>query len=147
MFTKINKALLWLFITAGIIISIAVGASIEHMGWVIPVGIIATFIMSASLGMLVEIAENIIESRDFLYEINSKLNGSRGAGSASQPYASNGGQETAPFEKNYGNALSKFSAINNGGAAPSAPDFWYCNDCGTKNDRLSSTCKGCGKYK
>ncbi len=26
-------------------------------------------------------------------------------------------------------------------------EFWTCKSCGTQNDKLASTCKGCGKYK
>lgn len=150
MFTKINKAVLWLFIIAGIIISIAVGSSGDgKMAWFIPVGIVATLIISASMGMMVEISENIKESCDHLYELKNSLNVSSNKNSASpqQSHTSNYGAPAPNGNKDYGNALSKFSAINNGGEASSVPDFWYCTQCGTKNDRLASTCKGCGKYK
>ena len=26
-------------------------------------------------------------------------------------------------------------------------ELWTCKSCGTQNDKLASTCKGCGKYK
>ncbi|MDE6728209.1 MAG: hypothetical protein K2J80_09780 [Oscillospiraceae bacterium] len=144
MFTKISKAVLWLLIIGGIIASFAFGLSSDYSGdkrvWFIPVGIIATFVFSASLGMLIEISENIRESRDRLYEINNKMGGSYGANNAGVAY-------NAHENKNYGNALSRLNAVANGGTAPSAPEFWYCTKCGERNDRLSDICRGCGKYK
>lgn len=142
MFTKINKVLLWLIIVGGIITSIAIGSATDHlgnnnMGWFIPVGIIATFVLAAGFGMMIEISENIKKSCDFLYEIKSKTGGSYGANNTQQPIGTNPNygteyQNPSTENKGYGNALSKFSAINNGGSAATAPDFWYCTECGEK---------------
>lgn len=141
MFTKINKVVLWIFIIGGAIASIAVGASVKGMGWFVPVGILATLIISASFGMMIEISENIRESRDYLYELKNKTGGAPNTSNAYSAPPSGG------RDKNFDSTASKLSAIANGGSAPQVPDFWYCRDCGTKNDRLASTCKGCGKYK
>lgn len=150
MFTKISKAVLWLSIIGGIIASIAIGSiedryGTKNMGLFIPVGIISTFVIAAGFGMLIEISENIQESRDHLYEINNKIGGSYGANSASGNY--NALQPHSSENKNYGYSVSKLSAIANGGSAEAAPDFWYCTECGEKNDKHATTCKGCGKYK
>lgn len=143
MFTKIAKAALWLSILGGIIASIAIGSMDEGWGWFIPVGIISTFVIASGFGMLIEIAENIQESREHLYEIRSKMGGAYGANSSN---AANGAPQNYG-NKNYANAAARLSAIANGGTPEPVPDFWYCRSCGEKNDKLASSCKGCGKYK
>lgn len=143
MFTKISKAALWLSIIGGIIASFAIGSTGKDMGWFIPVGIIATFVLAAGYGMLIEISENIQESRYHLYEINNKMGSSYGTNNSNAAYSA----PQASGNKNYGNAAAKLSAIANGNSAETVPDFWYCTKCGEKNDKLASTCKGCGKYK
>lgn len=143
MFTKISKAALWLSIIGGIIVSIAVGTMDEGWGWFIPVGIISTFVVASGFGMLIEISENIQEIRYHLYEINNKMGVSCGANKPNAAY----GVPQAPAEKNYSNTAARLSAIANGGTPDPVPDFWYCRNCGERNDKLASTCKGCGKYK
>lgn len=148
MFTKISKVVLWIFIIGGVITSFAVG-SMEGMGWFIPVGILSTLVLSSGIGMLIEMAENIEESRGFLYDIASKTGGSYGAVLPQSPSNQNLGGDIVPqasVNKDYGNALSRLSAVANGGTAP-VNDFWYCKSCGEKNERLASCCKGCGKYR
>lgn len=145
MFTKINKAMLYLLIIGGIIASIGVGSISSEMGWFIPVGIISTFVLAAGFGMLIEISENIRESREYLYEIKNKMSGSYSANNTGTAY--NAAQPYSSENKSYGNSISKLSAIANGGSAEAVPEFWFCTSCGEKNDRLSSSCKGCGKYK
>lgn len=136
MFTKICKFMVWLWVIVGIIASIVIGTNqkdyyddVTAVGYVIIFGgIISTIASAALLGMLVEISENISESRGYLYEIKYKLNNSQQSGDATS--------------NSYGSALSKLSAINN-----SSSEHWFCRECGTQNSRLSDTCKGCGKHK
>lgn len=157
MFTKVSKVILWIFVIGGVITSIAVGSN-EGMGWFIPVGILATLVILSGIGMLIEMAENIEASREFLYEIASKTGGFYGANNSGRVYSTprtqntedanynNAPQPQATVNKDYGSALSRLNAVANGGAAP-VNDFWYCTKCGEKNERLASICKGCGKYK
>lgn len=144
MFTKIGKILLWIGLICGIIVSIAVGSSmlgshdksIEALGGaIIPVGIIMSFVSFTFLGMLVEISENIRESCDHLRDIK---NNAGKVSSTPQPSTS---VSTSADKRD---ALSRLSAIAND---KPAEDFWYCKECGTTNDKLANTCKGCGKYK
>ncbi len=98
----------------------------------------------SGIGMLIEMADNISASREFLYKIASKMGGSYGTNNAGRAYSAP--QPQAPVNKDYVSALSRLSAVANGGAIP-VSEFWYCTKCGEKNDRLASICKGCGKYK
>ena len=146
MFTKISKVLLWIMVIGGVITSFAVGSN-DRMGWFIPVGLIATLLILAGIGVVVEMADNILRSREILEEISRKMGSS---------YAPQGVSDNAPQAQSgssYGSqaqvsgAISRLSAIANGASADAVPDFGYCKQCGEKNDRLASICKGCGKYK
>lgn len=128
MFTKISKALLWLFIIGGIIASIAAGSSGKNMGWIIPVGIVGSFIAASGLGMMVEISENISRIAE---------SSNRNCSNANIPRSDNGGAYNPTA------TAARLSAIASGAVSP---DFKVCENCGEHNDKLASVCKSCGNY-
>lgn len=137
MFTKISKVILWIGIIGCLILSIILGVSTKSFLTFLSV-FLGTIVVFSVLGVLIEISENIAESKDFLSNIDRKL-GSCSTGVTNSSSFS----ETSP---NYMGVANKLSAIANGEMTHSE-DFWFCRGCGTKNDKLSPTCKGCGKYK
>lgn len=70
MFTGISRVLLVLGIIAGVIFSIAVGASVDGMGWFVSVGIIAMLVLFSAFGMQVEMAENIASCKKYIKRIS-----------------------------------------------------------------------------
>ncbi len=82
-------------------------------------------VLHTFIAMFIELCDNISDIREKLF------NSSNCAPSSSQHISSR---------------LDKLSSISND-SNPNACDFWVCKECGTKNNRLESICKGCGKYK
>lgn len=78
----------------------------------------------AILGMFIELCNNIADIRDKTCESTTPQN--------------------IALTQNTASMLSKLRTTNGNGVLE---DFWYCEECGTANDRLSSYCQQCGKYK
>lgn len=141
MFTRISRVLLVLGIIAGVIFSIAAGTSNDGLGWIIPVGIIATLVIFSAFGMQVEMAENVAKCKRYLKHISGDISDDSDEDVAVRS-ASN-----APQQKS--SALFKNLNITPTAVQPdpSAPLFWTCPECGEENDKYSLFCIKCGKHK
>ncbi len=152
MFTRILKVLLWFGVIAGAIGSLILGGSVGEDGnsllgfFVALLGLIVTLVSFSLLGVLVEISENIRDSRIFLWQItNANSSVSNSVSKLSQ--IANGDPNSVSHSsavKTYSGTATKLSQIASGGQGN---EFWYCTQCGEKNSFSSMICKSCGKYK
>lgn len=145
MFTKISKVVLWIGVVACFILSIAFGTSVK--GWEFLVmlgGWVATLIIFSVFGMVVEMAENIRESRELL-ETMSRNSAQTNSISSTAP-ASVASPSYNP------------SAISNENRTPSvqqngkpsliaANGGWRCPSCGLFNAGSRKYCENCDSPK
>ncbi len=133
MFTKICKGVLWLCIIGGCVLSISIGSINSDFAWVIPVGILLSFVMASGLGMIIEISENIKACREHLSTITYK------SGSFS-------GRSPAPeaIFKEPEETLSKPTAELYR-QPQSIDEAQYCTQCGAKLTDGMNFCTQCGK--
>ena len=120
MFTKISKVVLWIGVVACFILSIVFGTSVH--GWEFLVmlgGWVATLIIFSAFGMVVEMAENIRESRELLEKMSR-----------------NSASSTAPASEVSNGKASLF-------AASQASDYWKYPTCGYSNFGTRKFCEKC----
>lgn len=106
-------------------------------------GIGFTAVISSFFGMLAELGENVAairwhQERAAMPNNVAQYNPAYTSGDSSS-------QNATPYDSAH--TLSRLSSISNGQNAPIVPEYWICPHCKTKNDRLATYCKGCGKYK
>lgn len=153
MFTKFSKVILWFWIFGGIIASVVLASPFLKNDYtvgtgvgIILVGIAVTFFSFAFLGMLIEIAENIADSRKFLYEINRKLanpNKNSAAQAASQTGNSNSNGGTFSYKTDE-NGNQVLVVKNDGGFSEAADEPWKCPHCQFTNRGKANICVNCG---
>ena len=101
-------------------------------------GTLVDLMLHATFGMLVELCDNVAEIRGELGSVNKNtryLNTEPDIPSST----------TVSPSTHKSTSIAKLTAINNG--EKYTVDYWTCADCNTKNDKLATICKGCGKYK
>lgn len=69
MFTKILKFVLWLYIIAGVVLSIVSVVEWDNDWWSASLGILITFISASLIGTFVEISEHTQETNELLYKL------------------------------------------------------------------------------
>lgn len=155
MFTKICKVVLWIGVVACFILSI-VFSTLVH-GWEFLVmlgGWVATLIIFSSFGMVIEMADNIRKSREFL-ETMSRNNGAQtnnvqpatNVANVQQPVNTASVQPTVNVASvqqpaKVTNVQQPVNVANN---TPSEP--WVCPKCGHTNSGSYKYCEDCDARK
>lgn len=90
-------------------------------------GTLDLILIFAIFGIGIDLCNNIADIRDKIYKSTTTQ-----------------ADHYVRSSQNTVSTLSKLQAMNDNGVLE---DFWFCKECGAKNNRLSSYCKECGKFK
>ncbi len=135
MFTRMAMGVLTIIIIAGaissLILGVKVGKSTDNFGLgflITIVGWVVTMLSSCVLGVIVELANNVMDCKQIMQQIADKMN------RANLPCAEESG-----------------SNGNSGGKSADPRDllkrndeFWKCPECGTQNEKFRYSCQRCG---
>lgn len=146
MFTKICKVVLWIGVVACFILSI-VFSTLVH-GWEFLVmlgGWVATLIIFSSFGMVIEMADNIRKSREFL-ETMSRNNVTHST-NVQQPVFTNNIQQpiNVASVQQPAKVTNVQQPVKVANSTPSEP--WVCPKCGHTNSGSYKYCEDCDARK
>lgn len=145
MFTKIANGILILGVAAGLIGSIFLGVSIGRTNWgigflTVLIGWVVTLVVFTGFGMLVEIANNINKSREYLGMLCGKAPGTQ---TMSAPQAKPVPTWTCPHCQTK-NSDDYHFCTKCRTPKPASEEYWYCSKCGEKNESVRQYCMVCG---
>ncbi len=146
MFTKIANIILGLGVAAGLIGSIPWGVSIGKgtngfIGFLfVLIGWIVTFVIFTFFGMIVEMANNISKSREYLEMLCGKDSGTP----LSPPSPSSYDLLTWICPRCKTKNSNNFKYCTKCRAQkPGSEEYWYCSKCGEKNENVRQFCVIC----
>lgn len=129
-FRKFAKGLFWVSFIVSLAAVVIFTIMSDFETWIKIVfflaGVIVVLVAHTGFAMWLELCDNVADMRD---KMNASAFGN------------------APVTSDRTQGLLNRLAPSDDANSSASNDFWYCTNCGTKNDKLSDTCKGCGKYK
>ena len=148
MFTRMSKGLL-IFLEvvlaiAAIVGGCAIGAEANSAGLgfvLILLFLVVGFLIMFSLGLFIELANNVLDIKQMLAKQNGGYAGIAPAQNSSTQYSS------PQYSSPQNGRLNLAELAAQADVERSQQQSWFCSECGTRNPVGVAICKACGKGK